>query len=540
MDTKRRQESKRLVRRFDSRILPLLTSLYFFAFINRANIANIHTEVVRDLLLSESQFGWAVTIFFFGYTLLQIPSNISLQRFGAHRWLALLALSWGVISMLMALSRSFADLMIYRALLGACQAGIFPGSVLYLTFWYRPEERGLRMGTFFSASIFASSVAGLLAYSLLQLDDVGGLRGWQWLLLVEGVPSVLISGVCYLLLPPSPRQCVWLSEGELRLAYLRLQSESLGAVAIDDGAVASNSAGIDDDDDDENSEQGPLLISTDIVVNISTTSTSTATTTNVDDDDDDNYYKQTPAKDDTNAPGRAVRSPLLWFLAILYFMLVCPFLALNTFLPKIVELFGVDSVLANLITAPIYLLCTATTLLITRNSDRWNERPWHLISCCLLIALGFLGLAAFTPVTGWLVSTSPPDNYSTNVNIGQLIIPLLFSQLAITGAAPVIPLSATWVTSLIPREDRQLLTIGTAMVTSVGQLSGWLVPMLYAFIADLNYQQSRLVNNDNENNVLNYNWAHFTMAAVALLAALAILLFKLRFIRPNLVKPANA
>ena len=196
------------------RILPLLSLGYLAAYTDRVNISFAAESMNRDLHFSPSVYGLGAGLFFVSYALCEVPSNWLLLRFGARRWLARIMFTWGALAMAMLLVHSRTSFYGMRLLLGVAEAGYFPGAVFFLSLWFPAKERARAISWFYVSLPLASVVMGSVAGALLRLDGRLGLRGWQWLFLVEGLPAVLLSVAIWLMLSERPRQAKWLSEDE--------------------------------------------------------------------------------------------------------------------------------------------------------------------------------------------------------------------------------------------------------------------------------------------------------------------------------------
>lgn len=196
------------------RILPLLLAAYLASYLNRVNIG-FASGMIRDLGLTATAYGLGAGLFFIGYFLFEIPSNLAVVKFGARRWLARIMLSWGLLSMAMALASGFTSFMVLRFLVGVAEAGFFPGVVLYLTTWF-PAAWRARMTAAFMVAIPASlALAGPMSNWVMQATKgIWNLKPWQWLFLVEGLPTVLLSLVVWKFLPDRPGEAAFLSTAE--------------------------------------------------------------------------------------------------------------------------------------------------------------------------------------------------------------------------------------------------------------------------------------------------------------------------------------
>lgn len=208
------------------RLLPLLVLMHVIAFIDRVNITFAEDELTRDLELTATMFGLASGIFFLGYVLLEVPSNLILHRVGARRWLARIMISWGVFAAAAALAWDGTSLVIFRLLLGFAEAGFFPGVIYFLLCWFPDASRGRATGIFMTGVAIAAVVGGPFSGGLLELDGVLGLTGWQWLFLGQGAPAVAIGLYVLRALPDNPREASWLEPAEAAALDRRLAEEA--------------------------------------------------------------------------------------------------------------------------------------------------------------------------------------------------------------------------------------------------------------------------------------------------------------------------
>ncbi|CAB5163926.1 putative MFS transporter [Rhizophagus irregularis] len=218
---------KKLLRKIDLRIIPLLTLLYLLSFLDRVNIGNAKlAHIEHDIGLVGVQFNWCLSIFFFGYILFEIPSNLILLRTNPSLWIPFIMTLWGLVMILMAFVKNFAELMSARFFLGACESGLFPGAVYYITTWYKRSETNSRIAILFMGTSFAGSFSGLLAYSIVRLDGKLGLKGWQWIFIIEGLMTVIVSIISYFLLSNYPEKTKWLRDEERKYVVERLKYDA--------------------------------------------------------------------------------------------------------------------------------------------------------------------------------------------------------------------------------------------------------------------------------------------------------------------------
>jgi ACS family tartrate transporter-like MFS transporter len=195
-------------------ILPLIVLAYVCALMDRVNIGFAALQMNVDLGFSATVYGLGGGLFFLSYALFEVPSNVLLARFGARRWIARIMITWGLLGAGMMFVRTPSQFYVMRFLLGAAEAGFFPGVIYYLSHWYPRSHRGRAFSVFYAAVPLSSVVMGSLAGVLLGMNGRAHLAGWQWLFLVEGLPAVLMGVVCLIWLPDTPRSVSWLSESE--------------------------------------------------------------------------------------------------------------------------------------------------------------------------------------------------------------------------------------------------------------------------------------------------------------------------------------
>ena len=205
-----------VLRQVRRRLIPFAFICYVVAYIDRVNIGFAATELQRDLGLSSAQYGVGAGLFFLGYCLFEIPSNLLLERVGARRWIARIMIGWGVVSTATMFVTDVWSFMAARALLGIAEAGFFPGMVFYLTYWIPAADRARTGALFMMAAPVAVIVGAPISEALLKLDGVLGLKGWQWLFLVEGMPSIVLGLAALNVLTDRPEAAEWLAEDDRR------------------------------------------------------------------------------------------------------------------------------------------------------------------------------------------------------------------------------------------------------------------------------------------------------------------------------------
>ncbi|HVY17792.1 MAG TPA: MFS transporter [Rhodopila sp.] len=204
----------RTIRKVAMRLLPFIFMLYIVCLIDRVNLSFAALTMNRDLGLNPYVYGLGASIFFIGYFVFEVPSNLLLDRVGARLWITRIMISWGLTSAAMALVRGEASFLIVRFLLGFFEAGFFPGMILYLTFWFPAAYRARVIAAFMLAIPVTGVIGGPLATSLLQLDGTLGLTGWQWMFLAEGIPAALLGFVVLGFMTDRPSSAKWLTQEE--------------------------------------------------------------------------------------------------------------------------------------------------------------------------------------------------------------------------------------------------------------------------------------------------------------------------------------
>ncbi|PCE27886.1 MFS transporter [Paraburkholderia acidicola] len=322
------------LRKITWHIMPFLFLVYVLSYLDRVNIGYAKLQFTGDLGLSNAAYGLGAGIFFFGYFVFEVPSNLLLKRFGARATIARITILWGALSCAMMFVHSETTFYVLRFFLGVAEAGLVPGVVLYLTFWF-PSDRRARMVAVFMAAIPVAGIIGapLSGFLMSALHEAHGLRGWQWMFLIEGIPSVLTGFWALAVLRNSPADAAWLTAEEKHAILSRLARENTAAAA----AGAEHSLAV------------------------------------------------------------ALRSSRFWLLTLIYFCLVTGNAGFSFWLPQIVKDLGVTNLLTNgFVTAIPYLAAGIGMILIGRSSDVTGERRWHYAVCCFLGAAGLIGSASVT------------------------------------------------------------------------------------------------------------------------------------------------
>ena len=328
----------RLVRKVFLRLVPFLFFLYIIAYLDRVNVGFAKLQMQTFPWMTESVFGFGAGVFFIGYFLFEIPSNLLLEKFGAKRWIARIMVTWGLIAMAMLWTQSRNSFYGLRFALGLAEAGFFPGVLLYLTYWFTAKERARVIALFMTANSVAFIFGGPLSGWLLGLPPIWGLAGWQQLFLWEGLPAVLMGGVVLWYLPNGPDDAAWLSDKEKDLLQARL-----------------------------NRERGKAL-------------------------------PNAPHK----SPLRALASPSVLLLCLTFFCSVVGMYGISMWMPQIIDTIGkqtpqgkLTSLQVGLVTAIPYAAAGICMVANGFHSDRTGERRWHIICAALVGAVGLMGCAFF-------------------------------------------------------------------------------------------------------------------------------------------------
>ena len=219
------------LRKVTLRLIPFLFVLYIVAWLDRVNVGYAALQMNSDLGFSSAAFGFGSGVFFLGYCLFEVPSNLVLHRVGARRWIARIMMSWGAISVAMMFVRTTLAFYVLRFLLGAAEAGFFPGMIYYLSLWYPEAQRARAIAAFMTAVPVSGVIGGPLSGALLSLNGVYELAGWQWLFLIEGLPAILLGMIVLVNLTDRPEAAHWLIPAERHWLVSKLATEPAACAA---------------------------------------------------------------------------------------------------------------------------------------------------------------------------------------------------------------------------------------------------------------------------------------------------------------------
>jgi len=216
----------RVLRKITMRIVPFVMLLYFVAFIDRVNIGFAALTMNKDLGFSPTVFGFGAGIFFLGYFLFEVPSNLVLDKVGARIWIARVMITWGLISGAMAFVQGSTSFYVLRFLLGAAEAGFFPGIILYLSYWFPSQQRAAVTAIFMAAAPLSTVLGSPVSGALLEMHGLLGLSGWQWMFIVEAVPALILGVVVLFYMTDRPEKAKWLSDDERNWLVTTMNAES--------------------------------------------------------------------------------------------------------------------------------------------------------------------------------------------------------------------------------------------------------------------------------------------------------------------------
>ncbi|RFU74902.1 major facilitator superfamily transporter [Trichoderma arundinaceum] len=317
-------DEKKVLRKMDIRLLPMLAALYLLSFLDRGNIGNAKIEGLQeDLGLTPGQYNWCLTVFFFTYCAFEVPSNLLLKKLRPSVWLPFIMVCWGVVMTLMGIVQNFRGLLVARLFLGVTEAGLFPGVA----------------ALFFSAASVAGAFSGLLAFGIGKMDGVGGLEGWRWIFILEGIATVVVAAMAFFLLYDFPETAKFLTEEERAFVVYRLKYQGQVQVAADGTG-----------------EQVQVAQAEEFKWK---------------------YVRQ------------AFKDWQIWVNIFVYWSIVCPLYGISLFLPTIVKGLGYTSSKAQLMTVPIYITASILAVISAYFSDKLGKRSPFIMGYQLTMIVGF-------------------------------------------------------------------------------------------------------------------------------------------------------
>jgi D-galactonate transporter len=326
-------EATSVYRKVNLRLIPFLFICYVAAYLDRINIGFAQLQMKQDLGFSDAVYGLGAGIFFFGYALFEVPSNLLLEKIGARKTLIRILVLWGLTSAGMMLVSTPTQLYVARFLLGLFEAGFFPGIILYFTYWYPTRMRARIIALFMSGMAVAGIIGGPLSgWIMNDLAGVNGWKGWQWMFLLEGLPSVFLGVLAWFLLCDRPAEARWLSAHEKDLIDRTLQRDRQALGPAHHGSLR-----------------------------------------------------------------QALRDPTIYILAFAYFTFIAGTYVITFWLPTMVKSFGISNPLEiGALTAIPYLIGAIGMVVLGKHSDRTGERRWHCAGAAFLGGAGLVAASFLT------------------------------------------------------------------------------------------------------------------------------------------------
>ncbi|KAM0756371.1 MFS general substrate transporter [Meredithblackwellia eburnea MCA 4105] len=317
---------RRILRKIDIRLIPWLSLLYLLSFLDRTNIGNANLfGLSTQLHLNQTEYSTCLAIFFAFYVLFEVPSNMVLKAWRPSMWLSTIMVGWGIVITTTGVVHNYSGLFAARVFLGITEAGLFPGVTFFLTQWYRRHECASRTAIFFSAATIAGAFGGLLARLINLMDGVGGLHGWRWIFILEGILTVVIAVASYWMLYDYPDTAKFLDETEKRFV--------VGRLALDHNGLAT--------------------------------------------------------RYDNKFAWQAVKDWKVWAFSLMYIGTLMPLYSFSLFSPTIIKNLGYTAATAQLLSVPPYVLAAFMTIGAGFLSDRFKRRGVFVIAFSALGLTGF-------------------------------------------------------------------------------------------------------------------------------------------------------
>ncbi|KAJ7179140.1 MFS transporter [Mycena filopes] len=353
------------------RVLPPLALLWLCNFIDRSNVGNARIAgLERDTHLVDNQFNIVLTVFYATYLLVEVPSNLVMKKVKPNRWIPFLVFTWGAVTTLTSVVHNFGGLIAIRMFLGVCEGGLLPGIILYLSTIYKPHELQLRVGIFYASASLSGAFGGLLATAILSMDGIGGLEGWRWIFILEGLATVVSAFIAAWVLPESIAGAKFLTEEEKAFALGRFhQDEAITASTLNTIRQA----------EPEKSEKSDAYA----VEHVDSPSPEAKPIHMMDE------------KFEWSEVIRGLTDLQAWITGIAYLGLIVSLYSFSLFLPTIVAGLGYKGKSAQLHTVPPYVPATVMVVAILSDRLKWRG-PFILICLPFAIAGYILAIAATT------------------------------------------------------------------------------------------------------------------------------------------------
>jgi ACS family tartrate transporter-like MFS transporter len=317
----------RVSRKLMLRIIPFVTLLYFISFLDRVNVGFAAMTMNKSIGLSPTAFGLGGGLFFIGYFLFEVPSNLILNKVGARVWIARVMVTWGMVSAASAFVVGPNSFYALRFLLGVAEAGFFPGIILYLSLWFPTRQRAAAAAWFMAAAPISTAIGSPLSGAIMKLPPIWGLADWQMLYIIEALPAIILGFVVLRYMTDAPKQAHWLQPEERAWLVARLKAES----------------------DARQSQAGH-----------------------------------------TAGAFSALADPRVLTLAVIYFGTSAGLYTLGLWAPLIIRQYGFGSFETGLLVGVPSILAVIAMILWARHSDRTEERTWHVVIPCVVACLGFV------------------------------------------------------------------------------------------------------------------------------------------------------
>jgi ACS family tartrate transporter-like MFS transporter len=331
---------QQVMRKIFWRLTPLMIFLYVVSYLDRVNTTFAALTMNKDIGLDAYSYGWGAGIFFLGYFIFEIPSNLMLAKVGARKWIARILFSWGLVAVAMAWVKGPTSFLTMRFILGVAEAGFFPGVILYWTYWFPARYRARIISYFMLGIPLSFGFGGPISTGIMHLMNGSlGLKGWQWLYILEGLPAVVLPILVLLVLPDKPKDASWLTEPEKRWLEHELESDR----------------------------------------------------------------EKIATKKVEHSVGRSLMNPMVWVLCLLYFCRTGSNYGLGFFMPQIIKAQGYTNLQTGWIMLLPYVIGCIAMVAFGWSSDRRKERRWHLTIGFLLIVVGLWGAGALGTTTASLV-----------------------------------------------------------------------------------------------------------------------------------------
>ncbi|CCH44318.1 putative membrane protein [Wickerhamomyces ciferrii] len=340
-------DESKILRKMDWNILPLASALYLLAFLDRGNIGNAKIEgLIEDLDLSPDQYNLCLTIFFITYSLFEVPSNMLFKKIGKPRiFLGSIMISWGIVMTLMGIVQNFQGLFATRLFLGITEAGLFPAISFQLSMFYCKGEMQLRQAIFYGAASVAGAFSGILAFGIAHMSGVGGYRGWRWIFILEGLLTIVVAAIALFTFPDFPEKVKFLNEREKKFVLWRLSN--------DNNTVKDNNEDLQ---------------------------TRKPNFNKFNDSNDYNLWKNLKI---------AFMDFQIYLHLLLYYGIISPTYGISLFLPTVVKALGYSTAHAQLMTVPIYVTASISSVIQAFFADKLGKRSPFIMINLILVIVGF-------------------------------------------------------------------------------------------------------------------------------------------------------